>query len=234
MKIKNLLWGIFFILAGGLVIVNQLGYFPGLSLLNLVLIIAAIPIVVTSCIHLNFGGILFSLAILGIVFDKQLGITELTPWPILITALLGTIGLELIFHKVKRKSSFIHINTGSGYDEIIDCPDNELINHSVNFSSAIKYINSDNFKKANFSCHFGALKVYFDNATIKDNKAEINIQCSFGGVELFIPKTWQILNNTNTSLGEIEEKNKNSSNSDGPVVRLNGSISLGAVEITYI
>ncbi len=231
MKIKNLLWGLFFIASGGLIIVNQLGYFSDLPLVNLILVIIAIPIVVSSLFHLNFGGILFPLAILGIVFDKTLGITDLTPWPILIAALFASIGLEMIFHRFKKNSWCKNHN--ENFEEVINCEDEDLINYHVNFSSGIKYINSDNFKKANLSCNFGALKIYFDNATIKDDKAEINIDISFAGVELYIPKNWKIINNTHTSLGVVDEKNKNSTD-NGPTVKLTGNVKFAGVEIIYI
>ena len=45
---------------------------------------------------------LFSLAFAAILFDEALGIEAITPWPVLGAALLGTIGLNMIFNKNKR------------------------------------------------------------------------------------------------------------------------------------
>lgn len=231
MKFKNVLWGLFFIAAGSLVIVNQLGYFTGLSLLNLVLIIITVPIVISSLFHLNFGGVLFPLAILAIIFDKKLGITEITPWPVLIAALFAIIGLELIFSKIK-KNRWSHSHH-EHFDEVINCDDEDIINYHINFGSGIKYVNSDDFKRASLSCSFGALKVYFDNAIIKGKNAEIHIDCSFAGMELFIPKNWKIVNDMNINIGGVEEKNRNSMD-EGPTIKLTGNVKFAGIEITYI
>lgn len=235
MKIKNLLWGLFFIAASALILFNRLGYFPGLTLLNLVLLIIFTPIVIKSLLHFNFGGILFPLAILAIVFDQKLGITELTPWPILFSALFASIGLELIFYRFKKRiwKKRHHNANSENFEEVINCKDDEVIRYHINFSSGIKYVNSDHFKKANLTCSFGALKVYFDNATIQDDYAEIFIDISFAGAELYIPKDWKVITDVHTSLGGIEEKNKGS-NESGPTVRLVGNVKFAGVEIIYI
>jgi hypothetical protein len=47
---------------------------------------------VKSLLRINFAGILFSIAFICIIYDKQLGITAATPWTVLIAALLGSIG----------------------------------------------------------------------------------------------------------------------------------------------
>lgn len=49
--------------------------------------------------NVNFWEILFSIAFICIIYDDWLGITALTPWTVLGAALLGSIGLSLIFKK---------------------------------------------------------------------------------------------------------------------------------------
>ena len=77
------------------------------------------------------------------------------------------------------------------------------------------------------------MKVYFDKAVVSSGHAEIFLDISFSGVELYIPKTWNVVYDVNTTLGGIDEKNSKTA-SDSPVVTIKGSISLSGVEIIYI
>lgn len=235
MKFRNWFWGLFFIVAAVAVIVNQLGYFTGVSLFNLVCTILLMPIILKSIYHLNFAGILFPIAILCILYAEPLGITNLTPWPVLATALLGTIGLSFIFKPRNYHHSWCDHQNGNedGFQEVVNAPDTDAINFEVSFGSSIKYVNTDNFKKANIGCRFGATKVYFDHAKVNEEGAEINLDVSFSGVELYIPRNWNVVNRISTSLGGVEEKHSQGEKS-GPLIIINGKVSFAGVEIIYI
>jgi Predicted membrane protein (DUF2154). len=233
MKTKNRLWGIFFILGGLAVVINQLGVFPYVNMLNLIITIILVPIIIKSLFKGHFFGIFFPVAALGIMYAKELNITDLVPWPILITALFLSIGFTMIFHKNGSKGNCgTHCNY-ENFDEIIDIEDDSIVNVNVNFGSSIKYVNSNNFKKGSFNCTFGGLKVYFDNTTLDKDGATININASFSGIELYVPKNWQVVFSANTNLAGIEEKNR--SNPDGiNILTITGDINLAGVEIIYI
>jgi len=227
MKNKNYFWGLFFIGAAAVILINQLGYLGKINLFSLILTILFIPIIIKSIFSVNFGGVLFPLAFLAIIFDSQLGITSLTPWPILAIALFGTIGLSLIFKPFRFKHHH------ESFDQCINTNDSNNIDLGVSFGSCIKYVNSDDFETANISCSFGAMKIYFDNAKMKNKEALINLNISFSGVELYIPKDWKVSNEIDISLGGVEEKNKSNINSDKTII-LKGKVNLSGVEIIYI
>lgn len=230
MKVRNWFWGLFFIVAAGLIIANQLGYLTGINLFSLVCIILLIPIIVKSAMHLNFSGILFPIAFLGIIFAEPLGITNLTPWPILAAALFGSIGLQIIF---RPRYHCKWENRNENFDEIIDTPDGTDVSCRVNFGATTKYVNAENYKKGFFSASFGAMKVYFDNAHVEES-AQIYLDVSFAGVELYVPKNWRIINDTSCSLGGIEEKNGRVMTEKGPTVTIKGRVSFAGVEIIYV
>ena len=73
-----------------------------------------------------------------------------------------------------------------------------------------------------------------DGSEIPSKEAVIDLDVSFGGVELYIPKNWDVKIYGNSSFGSIEEKNRPSLNEDSPVVQLTGSVKFGGVEITYV
>lgn len=236
MKFKNWFLGLFFIVAAILVIANQFGYLTGLNIFTLMATIFLVGIMIKSATHLNFAGVLFPFAFLGIIFAKPLGIENLVPWPILIAALFGSIGLSLIFSKsIKKTHSNYKCENNCDkehFEQIIDTPDESTVSCKVNFGSAIKYVNTQDFRKGFFECSFGAMKIYFDNANINEEQAEIHLDVSFSGVELYIPKSWNIVDNVSTSLAGIEYTGKSSTPTK--TVTLNGKVSFSGITIIYV
>lgn len=229
MKKERIFWGVFLILGAVLVIANALGLVEGIGFWTVLGTVAFAAILVKSVFSLSFAGIFFSAAFLIILYDEQLQLEAITPWPVLGAALLLSIGFHMLFHK---KSHVKCHSSHTEFDEIINEADGDTIQLSVSFGSAIKYVNSDDFRKAELDCSFGALKVYFDNAMIQQEKALVNMDISFGGVELYIPKTWNVENRVHASLGAIEEKNHNTPDGNHTLV-LTGSVSLSGVTIIY-
>ena len=226
-------WGLFFILGGSSIIINELGYFTSINLYTLVFSIFLTAVFIKSAFNVNWWGMLFTLAILCIIYSKQLGLEMITPWPVLITAFFSSIGLSILFYKPKRWCKIRNSKDEDDFDRVINDKDDNVIDFGVSFGSSIKYVNSEELEKANFSCNFGSLKLYLDNAKISKKGAIINIDASFSGVELYIPKDWNIVNDIQTSLGGVEEKNRRH-DTTGPVVRLTGNVSFSGVEIYYI
>lgn len=224
MKTKNLFWGIFFIIAAGLIVCNQLGYLIGITLLQLCISILLIPIVIKSFIHVSFPGIFFPLAIFIILFADTLGIpSTLVPWPILAVALLASIGFSILFgkhHKWAEHWNNTHVHD-EHFDQVVNVEDDEVVDFGVKFGSSIKYINSKNLKEAKLFCSFGALKVYLDNTVLSEEGAVISLDVSFSGVEIYMPREWKIINQIDASLSGVEEKYSRCERT-GPTVKLTG------------
>lgn len=232
MKKERTFWGLALILGGVFLIISKLGYFPDVNLFSLLLTFFLVIVIVKSFIRINFSGILFPIAFICIIYDKQLGITNITPWTVLIAALLGSIGLSMIFHK-RTKLINKKYNCEDYKFEKIDVEDENHVRFESSFGASIKYINTDNFEQADFNCSFGAMKVYFDNATMRKSNAIVRINASFSGVELYIPRTWNVDDRTNVFLGGISEKNKNDKIITNTLT-LVGDINFSGVEIIYI
>lgn len=232
MKKERIFWGVLFILIGIFLIISKLGYFPNVNVFSLLLTVFLVVVIMKSLLRLNFAGILFPIAFICIIYDKQLGITNITPWTVLIVALLGSIGFSMIFHKSTK-----WVNVECDYEdykfEKIDVEDESHVRFKNSFSGSTKYINTDNFEQADFMCSFGALKVYFDNATMSNNNAIIRINASFSGIELYIPKNWKVENKTNVFLAAIDEKNRSNEITTNTLT-LVGDINFSGVEIIYI
>ena len=95
-KSGKIFWGIFFLLAAVYVIVSQLGILPKVSVFTVIFTVFCIWLLVNGIRNISFWQILFSIAIVCILYAEPLGITALTPWPVLGAAALGSIGLSMI------------------------------------------------------------------------------------------------------------------------------------------
>lgn len=181
---EKIFWGVFFILGAVFLLVSKMGYLQGISVLTLFLAVLFAACLIKSIIHVKFAGILFSLAFLAILFDEPLGIEAITPWPVLGAALLGSIGLNLLFKgkwNCKWNSGEFPRHSKDTVDvesEVIG-EDANYMKYETTFGDSIKYVNSDDFKRLNLECTFGGMKVYFDNAIIQGGSAVVELK---GGV----------------------------------------------------
>ncbi|SHJ09252.1 hypothetical protein SAMN02745163_01287 [Clostridium cavendishii DSM 21758] len=231
MKKERIFWGFLLVLGGIFLIISKLGYFPSVNVFSLLLTIFLVVVIVKSLTRLNFVGILFPIAFICIIYNKELGITQITPWTVLIAALLGSIGFSMIFHK---RIKWISKNYNDDYKfEEINIEDESHVRFKSSFGASIKYINTDKFEQAHFDCSFGAMKVYFDNAIMSGNNATVMIDASFSGIELYVPKTWNIDDKTNVFLGAVSEKNRSGQITTNTLT-LVGNVSFSGVEIIYI
>ena len=97
MKKKNVFWGVLFLLGACAVIAGRLGFLDGIGFWSILFSLVLAAVLIRGIVRRSWGMILFSVAFLCIVNDRLLGIEKLTPWPVLGAALLGTIGLNLLF-----------------------------------------------------------------------------------------------------------------------------------------
>jgi len=96
---KKIFWGLAFIFAAAFVILSPMMGFAGVGFWDIFWTIVSVSMLITGIAYFSPFKILFSLAILGIVYAEQLGIGAITPWPILVAALLLSIGLSILFKR---------------------------------------------------------------------------------------------------------------------------------------
>ena len=231
MKKERIFWGLFLIFGAVFLIVSKLGLVEGIGFWTVIGTIFFGCILLSSLIKLRFTGIFFSLAFLGIIYDEQLGIQAVTPWPILGAALLLSIGFGIIFKKNTTKCWKKKKDTD--YETIIDEEDGNRISFDTSFGASIKYVNTDDFQSASLDCSFGSMKVYFDNAMMQQPQATIYLDASFSGVELYIPKSWAMINKVHAAFGAVEEKNQNVPDGVHSVI-LTGECNFSGVTIIYV
>jgi predicted membrane protein len=244
MKTKDLFWGVILIGIAAIIILGKLDLLGGINGYTGVVALGCVFFLIRGIVKIEFSNILFAIAVLIILFDEQLHLEAITPWPVLGAACLGSIGLSMIFkkkHTVKMTingKNFEQEFSKEGFKEtfketVIDNDDQSFVECSVVFSSSIKYVNSENFKRANLECHFGSLQVYFDKAVIQEDTATINVDCNFGKVDLIFPRQWNVVTNLDSPFAGVSVQ-KNPHNPDGPTVYVNGDVTFGSGNIRFM
>lgn len=238
---KNYFWGLFLVLAAVYLIISRLGYLPAVGVFTIIATIICIAAFVHSLLHLSFGGMLFPLAFISILYDKQLGITAITPWTVLLAALLGTIGLNLIFSKTKWKYKWKrnwdhhgkHKIAGNDHFENGENIEGEYVYMKSSFGSLLRYVTSDNLRYAELEANFSGVKIYFDNAKVPSGNATLNLDVNFSGIEIFVPENWKIINHLGSSFGGVSEKGKTPSG-ETVTLTLEGENSFSGITVYYV
>ncbi len=232
MKNRNYFWGIVFILAAIFVLLNNFGIFRDINLTKILFTILLICFMIKNIPCRNFYGILIPAAIILIIYDDFLHIRMLTPFPVLIAAVFGSIGLSFLFPNQPPFKPDIDFDPGRAPG---DHSNESTVHCSISFAGATKYFETDDFCRAYLKCTFGSLKAYFDHAVIRGTSAEIYVENSFGETTLFLPKEWNVTVTATTSFGDIEEIHKAPvPMANAPVVSVRGNISFGDCKIYYI
>lgn len=119
------------------------------------------------------------------------------------------------------------------FDRVEDLDDGSSVYFSNSFSSAIKYVNSDNLEDVCLECKFGAVKVFFDNAMVQTGNVTVDLNVSFGAAELYVPKEWKVVSQADTLCSGIEEKN-HPSPTGSVTMTLTGSVRFAGMTIVYV
>ncbi|MDO4317328.1 MAG: LiaF-related protein [Lachnospiraceae bacterium] len=235
---KGIFWGGVFLLVAAYIIVGSLGYFGNLGFWTLLFTVFLGAWFLQSLFHLSFGGMLFSLAFLAILYDEMLSIEALTPWPVLFAALFGTIGLNLIFRRSKSRRywNFSHRRNDSETErtEVLENdPNGAHFRCSKTFGSAVRYVKSQRLEQVTLENAFGSLVVYLDEARPANGQVSIYAENSFGKLELYVPKAWKVRLQTAESFGHVEEFGSAASDGAEQAVIV-AETAFGSIEIHYV
>lgn len=251
MSKKRWFWGIFFILAAILLVVSQLGMLTvKIGFFQIILTIFLAAFLIKSLLSLSISGSVFSLAFLLIIYAAPLKISVLSPWTILLVALLLDIGLGMIFRsnfKIKNKYWKFDFPNKSDYKQRSEHKKNiswdfgdtktntssegEEVTINGKMNSSIRYVKSENLRKVKIDTSLSDLKIYFTDAQIKD-ELELVFSSSLSNIDLYFPNDWQVVDEIDSIWAEIDDSNRGGTGR--AKVYLRGSLSASELSIHYI
>lgn len=235
---KSVFWGVLLLLGAAALVVGRLGYLEGIGFWTILFTLFLIGFVVNGLVNRSFGEILFAVAFLIIVNDKLLGLESITPWPVLGAALLGTIGLNLLFPGF-RKGNKHHVEvTVNGRDYDGKTPvfeenwEGDSVSYENAFGEAVKYI-SGPISHVSAENSFGSMQIYFTDAQLVNGSADIRVEVAFGSMVLYVPASWKVVLNTENAFGGTRERGQ--CNPQGTtVLYVRGEVSFGSLQIRYV
>ena len=155
-NIGKILWGLLFLVGAVYLIASKVWSLPRISVFNVILGVFCVWIMIEGIRHVNFWEILFPIAFICILFSAPLGLSAFTPWPVLGAALLGSIGLSMIFKPKKHRTwSEGHMYGNMAGSDSEQC-NGENLNFDNTFGESIKYINTDNLCTVSVDNSFGS------------------------------------------------------------------------------
>lgn len=226
---KDVLWGILFLAGALALILSKLGYLGELKFWPVLFSIVLTVLFLDGIFKRSIGQILFSAAFFIIVNDELLHLEALTPWTVLGAALLGTIGLNLLFPRFGRK----HF----GHDFVSNTSEErrsgEKLFYKNSFGGTVKYITWE-ISTVNLDNSFGGMEIYFTDAVLKNGSAVVNVHSSFGGIELYVPSSWRVDMQVEGAFNDGTEVKGQSTPDGANILCVKGGVSFGGITIHYI
>jgi len=235
-RFPNFIWGIFLLLAAAFILVSQLDSFTNIGFGSIIVAFLSLAFIVQCIAYLWFSLLPVPIAVLYAIFQIPFNLPFIQIKFLILASVLASIGLAIILPR--KHSKIKHYSKSADQQqpmrtESIDNDNNPSV--SVNFGAISRRLYAESLESVQLYCNFGALEIFLDKAELSPKGATADINCSFGAVQLYVPKHWQIIDRLNCSLGGVNiDKNISASTENVQQLTLSGSVSLGGIDIKYI
>jgi predicted membrane protein len=76
------------------------------------------------------------------------------------------------------------------------------------FSGIKRRFSTPDFRGGKATALFGGIDLDFSEASLADNKATVDLTAIFGGIEVFVPNDWEVVVDSSSIFGAVEDKHK--------------------------
>jgi predicted membrane protein len=234
MKNRNWFFGVFFLISAIFVITSQIGSFGKIGVMSILVTLFLAVLVFHGLISRNFFEIFIPLSILYMIYYKPFALIYISPWLLILSAVLVSIGFSLLFERRPKKITFSQ--DGTKYlNQVNENSNNNNPYAKVTISSSSIYLHSESLQGGHFISNLGELEVYFDQVQLSTVDVEIFLECNLGTIKLYIPRHWNVDDNMHSILGEVKYYPQHTEPSqNAPQLKLAGNVVMGNVEIQYI
>lgn len=182
-------------------------------------------LVIIAGVLLYFGnrrqGIVWPLLVViaGALFQlRQLDVIQFEVWQLLWPLAIVGVGASILLNKGPAKR--------------VSKDDENAVVSNVLLSGADIGNNSKDFSGGNLSATLGGIQLDLTDAKIKKT-ATINVFCLLGGIEIAVPRDWNVRSKATPILGGVDGKALKGGSPDGPTLFITGDVILGGVDIKY-
>ncbi len=232
MKTSKLFWGLGFLLAAVLIILDVVGVMPTLlsavgevSVFSLILGLLLLSYAIARLCRGRIAEIFLPLALIFMLFEKNMAFlcgfeskNFINNWLVLLIAVLLAIGFEILLpHNRKRKK---HI-------KVVASESNNTL------KSASVYIDCTSFSSNNIVVNkLGECTVHFQNVDEYQGGQTLTVSNSLGAMTVNVPSSWTLNVDIDNTMGDVEAPPHR--DNGGPVLYIKGDNHLGALEINFV
>lgn len=177
----------------------------------LAIIVAGILVLINN--YREYLTAIVLVALGGILQLNRLDVIEVNVWQLFWPLVIIAIGFSILTRRGSRKL----------YVQDAD-------NITAFFGGSDTINKSKNYEGGKVSAIFGGVTLDLRDATIK-KEATLEVFTLCGGVEVKVPRDWQVRQQAFPILGGVETKSHTTDNTDGPVLIITGTVALGGVEV---
>ncbi|MDR7335961.1 LiaI-LiaF-like domain-containing protein [Roseateles asaccharophilus] len=223
---QRVLFGLAVVAIGVLALLDNLHVFD-IALLRTFWPLALVLWGVSRLVFWRHGSVMFSLVVIGIgavLTAQNLGYTHIQLrdwWPVLIIMAGLSILLRAFIPRAGDKAGCIPATT---------LAHGELVSINASFSAISQRNDSPDFKGGRLSSTFGGVELDLTQAVIAGTEARLEISARFSGIELRVPREWQVVVEVDSTFGGVEDKTTPPM-AGGPRLVLRGDVVFGGVEI---
>lgn len=240
MRRNNITTGLVLILIAAVMMGSAMGILPEISWIKLIGGIGFAAWAIRGLLKLDFLQCFMSASIVAWIFEDELRIEHLAPFPLVVAAVFLGVGLNMIFGKKQRIITFSREDKDGTYVEgsIDDVrkeewQDGRTVVLENLFNSTSKYVNSASFSSAKLENTFGSANVYFDNATVYNGEATIDLENNFGRMNIYLPGTWRASIRQESAFGHVSIHGEPNRDMDAPHVIIKAESNFGELNIFF-
>lgn len=154
---------------------------------------------------------------------------------LLLPIFLLLFGLSLLADALRKpkKPSFHITHNSKGDKKSHFTKDGETFDCSLCFGENEHFVTLPRLASGNINCSFGELQIDLSGCKELAKHCRLDASCSFGELDILVPRRYRVESNACTSFGDISFRGQPDADPDG-IIRLDGNVSFGEIEIRYI
>ena len=237
MKTWKIFWGLGFVLAAVLLILDAFGIISpifatmgGITAWQIIGGLFFFAFTVSRIIKLKISEIFVPLSFIFMIFERNiayvLGLESeniINNWLLFGCAVLLSIGVGILLPKSLKKDT---------WSFKINHKNSHRTSKGGSGGASTVYVDCEDFVETSVSNKLGETVVHFENEEHYSGGGILTVDNQLGETVVYVPSSWRVKIDISNNLGAVEQEGKGSE--DGPMLTINGRNSLGAVSIKFV
>lgn len=230
MKTQKLFWGLGFLLAATLIILDVVGVIPTLlsavgevSVFSLILGLLLLAYALARLFRGKVSAIFFPLAFIFLLFEKNVAVlcgleneNIVNNWLVLLVALLLHVGFAILLPS-RRMGRWHRRHT---------------VRRENALSSSTVYVNCNDFTPNTVSNKLGECTVHFQNVDSYRGGQTLTVSNDLGSMTINVPASWMVITDIDNNLAALDTPAQ--ADNGGPILYIKGDNNLGALDINLV